>query len=118
MNPFPQEWELLSVFESEPTVVDRGVPWEYNSLIFETCRGDDCIRCEIEPGYEIIKLKWWRGRLEMLDLDLYWVRGLRVVTGGGKDCLIASFRDPHLLDLEFHLKPTICLKWGTSSECP
>src|SRR4029434_642095 len=101
MNPFPEEWELLSLFESEPAVVDRQVPWAYNCLIFETTRGDDHIRCEIEPGYEIIRLTWWHGTHDMLFLDLHWVRALRVVTSGGKDCLIAIFRDPHLLALEF-----------------
>jgi hypothetical protein len=72
MNPFPQEWELLSLFECEPTIVDRGVPWEYNCLIFETSRGKDHIRCEIEPGYETIKLQWWQEKNDVLTLDLHW----------------------------------------------
>ncbi|MDX1947650.1 MAG: hypothetical protein SFU86_19790 [Pirellulaceae bacterium] len=115
MDPFPDEWELLALFEAEPTVVDRGVPWEYNVLIFETTRGQSHVRCEIEPGYEKIKLNWWDGPEERLSLELNSVLGLRVVTGGGRDYLVASFRDPHLFDLEFHLKPTVCLRWGTSN---
>ncbi len=118
MNPFPEEWELFALFETEPTVVDRGVPWEYNTLIFETTRDQNHVRCEIEPGYEKLKLVWWNGSEERLTLQLNWVRGLRVVSGAGKDYLVATFRDPHLLDLEFHLKPTICLRWGTSKEYP
>jgi len=118
MNPFPDDWELLALFESEPQISDRDVPWFYNCLTFETTRGTDHIRCKIEPGYEKFKLNWWQGRDERLTLELSWVRALRVVTGGGKDYLVLSFRDPHLLDLEFHLKPTIRLRWGTSNECP
>jgi hypothetical protein len=118
MDPFPEEWELLSLFEVEPVISDRDVPWFYNLLTFETTRGDDHIKCEIEPGYEIIRLTWWQGRHEKLSLDLHWVRSLRVVTGSGQDYFVASFRDKTLLDLEFHLKPQICLRWGTSSECP
>jgi hypothetical protein len=93
-------------------------PSFYNRLVFETTRGQDHVRCEIEPGYEKLRLTWWHRAEERLSLALNWVRGLRVVTGGGTDYLIASFRDPHLLDLEFHLKPTIFLRWGTSNECP
>lgn len=118
MEPFPQEWELLSLFEVEPTIADRDIPWFYNRLTFETNRGDDRIRCEIEPAYEIIRLVWWRGQHEALSLDLHWVSGLRVVTGNGRDYLIASFRDQNLLNLEFHLKPQICVRWGTHAECP
>ena len=86
--------------------------------IFETTRGDDHVRCEIEPGEEMLRLRWWHGRHERLALDLHWVRSLRVVTGGGRDYLIAAFRDEHLLDLEFHLKPIVCLRWGTSCSFP
>lgn len=58
MTHFPEEWQLLSLFEVEPQVVDRGVPWFYNTLVFDTTRGEDRIRCEIEPAYEIIRLTW------------------------------------------------------------
>jgi hypothetical protein len=118
MNPFPEEWELLALFESEPTITDRDVPWFYNRLNFETKRGSDEVRCDIEPGCEILEINWWHDGKERLKLELNWVAGLRVVTGGGKDYLIASFRDQYLYDLEFHLKPEICLRWATSAECP
>ena len=116
MNPFPEEWELMALFEVEPTVTDRDVPRFYNRLVYETARGPILIRCEIEPGYEKLTLTCWRDSEIWLSLDLSWVRGLRVITGGGKDYLVASFRDSHLCDLEFHLKPVVCLRWGTSNE--
>lgn len=118
MDPFPKEWELLALFESEPSIADRDVPWCYNVLTFETTRGSDRVCCEIEAGYEKIRLNWWHGQEQRLSLDLNWVSALRVITGGGKDYFVASFRDPHLLDLEFHLRPTICLRWATSVELP
>jgi hypothetical protein len=115
MNPFPEEWELLSLFEVEPALADRDVPWYYNHLTFDTSRGDDRIRCEIEAGYEVIRLKWWNQGQERLSLDLNRVRSLKVITGSGRDYFIASFQDALLLDLEFHLKPTIYFRWGTSA---
>lgn len=118
MNPFPEEWELLSLFESEPKVSDRDVPRFYNRLIYETTRDRDRVRCEIEPAYDTLKITWWHAGQEKLKLELHWVLGLRVVTGRGIDYLIASFRDPFLCDLEFHLKPEICLRWATSTDCP
>ena len=118
MEPFPDEWELLALFESEPTIEDRGVPWFYNRLIFETTRNADHIRCEIEPAYDTLKLYWWHERKERISLELTWVLALRVVTGGGIDYLVASFRDSYLQDLEFHIKPEIRLRWATSAKYP
>ncbi len=118
MNPFPEEWELLALFESEPTIADRDVPWFYNRLTFETKRGTDEVRCAIEPGQETLEINWRQNGKEKLRLELHWVNGLRVFTGGGKDYLVASFRNNHLYPLEFHLKPGISLRWGTSMECP
>jgi hypothetical protein len=47
MHLFPEEWELLSLFESEPKVLDQGVPWQYNTLTFDTQRGDEqCSVCD------------------------------------------------------------------------
>src|SRR4051794_14812518 len=107
MNPFPEDWELLALFEAEPVVIDRIVPRFYNRLIYETARGPNIVRCEIEPGYEKLTLTCSRDSDVWLSLDLSWVCGLRVVTGAGKDYLVASFRDPNLCELELHLKPTI-----------
>ena len=38
MDPFPEEWELLALFESEPTLPISDVPWFYNRLTFQTKR--------------------------------------------------------------------------------
>ncbi len=118
MDPFPEEWQLLSLFEAEPEVVDRDVPWAYNTLIFDATRGIDRVHCRIMPSYEILRLTWWQSNEMRLSLDLNWVSGLQVVTENGHECLIASFRDTHLLNLEFCLKPNVCLKWGTNTENP
>ena len=118
MNLFPEEWELLSLFECEPTISERDVPWFYNRLTFETKRGSDEIHCEIEPAYETVNITWWHGGKEKVKLELHWVGGLQVVTGGGIDYLIVKFRDRYSLALEFHLKPEIRLRWANSTEYP
>lgn len=118
MDIFPEEWELLSLFECEPRLSARNVPWFYNQLTFETKRGNDEIRCEIEPGYGTLNICWWQFGKEKMKLELHWVSAIRVVTGNGRDYLVATFRDQFLSDLEFHLKPDVCLRWGTSPDLP
>ncbi len=118
MEPFPDEWQLLSLFENEPQLLDPGVPWAYNNLTFETTRGSDRILCVIEPGSERLDFTWWHNQSKQLTLELHWVSALKVVTGGGYDYMIATFRDKHLSELRLQLRPTIECKWGTTNELP
>ena len=118
MDPFPEEWELISLFETEPRELDPGIPWAYNNLTFETERGSNRILCVIEPGYERLDFTWWHNDTKHLALKLYWVSGLTVITGGGCDYLVASFRNPFLSQLRLQLKPTIECEWGTTNDLP
>ena len=118
MDPFPDEWQLLSLFETDPRILDPEVPWTFNHLAFETTRGADRIRCVIEPGYEQLDFTWWHNQSRHLALELHWVSGLTVVTGGGNDYMVALFRDHHLAELRLQLRPTIECSWGTTNDLP
>jgi hypothetical protein len=115
MSPFPQEHELIGLFESEPRLADAKVPWAYNHLWFSRTIGDNLIECEIEPGYETVKLRWTRNGAEIINLGLHWVAGIRVETRPGMEALVVEFRNiNNLLPLRLQLRPTIHVAWGTS----
>lgn len=112
VDPFPHEYELLSLFESEPTLLDPKVPWAYNTLHFETTRGVDHVICEIEPGYEVVRISWNRDGNEVVHLNLNWVLGLSVEVEDGREALISHFRDPALEPLRLQLRPFVHLGWA------
>src|SRR5688500_147593 len=118
MQPFPEPYELIGLFEVEPSLTDQGVPWAYNSLRFETRRGTDDVLCDIEPGYEEVRLRWSRDGVELVRLDLRWVAGLLVESGDGVERLVGTFRDPHVEPFELQLRPSVHVKWGTAVELP
>jgi hypothetical protein len=112
MNPFPDDWQLIGLFESEPALLDPGLPWVYNRLTFQTQRGCDRIVSEIEPASEILTIRWWHQGELRLNLDLRWVSSLTVCLEG-KDALIANFRGGVCLDpLELQLRPRLLLSWS------
>ena len=80
MNPFPAEHELIAFFECEPELLDntRGIPWFYNRLTFDSTCGEDRFRFVLEPADEVLQLRWERGGVEVVELDLNWVSGLEV----------------------------------------
>ncbi|MCE9543932.1 MAG: hypothetical protein K8T25_00175 [Planctomycetia bacterium] len=109
----PKDWELIGVFEAEPSILDPRVPWAYNKLTFETTRGDDKIRCEIEPGYDQFKLVWWRNSFEIVNVDLRRVIGLSVCMKDGNESISLKFDSISVGPLILQLKPTVRLTFAT-----
>ena len=116
MKPFPEEHDLIALFECEPVLADKDVPWSYNHLTFKTTRGLDQIVCEIEPGYHTLKFEWKQNAQSLVTLDLNWVAGLTAELTGQAEALIATFRDEHLKPLRIQLKPNVSVSWGTTVE--
>lgn len=116
MDPFPPKHELLSLFECEPSLTDANVPWEYNCLRFDTTRGADRIICEIEPGYEVLRLQWSRDGTEIVRLGLNWVCGLTVEVEGGREVLVGTLRDPAIEPFRLQMRPQVHLSWGTAMQ--
>lgn len=117
MNPFPEEWELLSFFECEPEL-DDDTPWYYNRLTFRTQRGKDVLTAKIEPSYERLSLLWKRDDVELVCVEFNWVSSLTIETGSSTEILTACFLDGHLSPFKLHLKPSIHISFGTSHKLP
>jgi hypothetical protein len=108
MKPFPEQFELISFFESEPVLCDTHVGWFYNQLKFVTVRDRDRIECEIEPANLILKVRWYKNESQLLDLTLEGVTGLEIQTSGGKEFMRAKLSETSGMgSLIVQLKPTI-----------
>jgi hypothetical protein len=116
IEPFPQDWQLIGLFECEPSLLDPGVPWAYNRLRFLTERGLDRIQCEIEPASEIVEVRWWQSGQLRLQLDLQWVKGLGIEESPGREALVAGFRYGRgfVCPLVLQLRPHVSVSWNTS----
>jgi hypothetical protein len=119
MKPFPDQYELIALFESEPAVTDAGVPWAYNHLAFKRTVGDSRIECEIEPGYQELRFRWFQRDAQLVDLDLHWVSGLTIESEKGREILVAHFRERSgLMPLRIQISPTVHVAWGTMIDVP
>ena len=117
IDPFPEPHELISLFESEPTLVDpdHGYGWAYNSVIFTTVKSDDRLRCEIWGSGGHIQLDWERAGDKLVTLDIWGVTGLRVEVERGSETLVAQFDEKSIVDdLRVRISPSIAVWWGTS----
>lgn len=119
MHRFPNDYELIQLFECEPALTDGNVPWCYNHLAFTSVRGRDRIECEIEPAEEVLQFRWYMENLERVNLDLRSVSGIRVNLTNEEESLSAFFpRRSGLRTLVIQLKPRIRIAWGNDFPDP
>ena len=112
MKPFPDKYELIFLFESEPLLTDNEIDWYYNQLHFVLSRGDDRIECDIEPACGSLVFKWWIDNAEKANLVVSGIKGLEVITQGRTEMLVASFGESSATQiLKLRLKPSISISW-------
>ena len=116
MTSLPAEHELIELFEVEPTVLDSGVPRSYNSLTFDTVRGEYRVVCEIQSGYGQVRVHWSRDGIDLVRLDLRRVAGLAVERAGERQLLVATFDDSGLVPMRLQLRPTSQVSWGMTDD--
>ena len=115
MDQFPQEHELISVFESEPELLDPDLPWAYNRLTFKTQRGDDHVVYVIEPASRMVQIEWSRNGDRVVSLDLNSVSSLEIVTESPVEQITAHFsEDGPVHPCVLQLKPAVRLSWGAN----
>jgi hypothetical protein len=66
------------------------LPWAYNSLTFDTTRGEDRVVCEIQPGYGEVRVRWSRKGADLVRLDLRRVAGLAIERAGEREVLVGT----------------------------
>jgi len=116
MRPFPDNYELVSFFECEPTILDSEIPWAYNELTFETKSENGILIVKMISGYEIMEINWIQDKTKVLHLDLKGVMSLRVEDENHCDTLIAGFRSNDVDDLVIMVRPVISIKWGYNDQ--
>jgi hypothetical protein len=111
MLPFPEECELVSVFEGEPTLADPELPWVYNRLQFSVSHGGDQIECTIEPSSRQVDFTYTIDGRNAVTLGLRRVAGLRTYKEGAGEGIVVLMEDATRGELTVQVSPDIRLTW-------
>ncbi len=76
MNPFPKDYELVELFESEPKIFDEEVLWYYNN--FSLKRNDVTLVCFLQPAYKTLSLYLKVNNSSIYDLSFENVVGMEM----------------------------------------
>lgn len=109
MDPFPEPWELIGLFECEPDLAEIGVPWVYNLVRFVRLRGNERIECAIHQADHEFAFRWLVDGEPIIDLDLHDVVGLEVRQDEGKESLVLTTGDPRQRPLQIDISPRVRL---------
>lgn len=119
VTELPAEYELISLFESEPHLLDPELPWVYNTITFELTRGHDEVTVIIDPGMERVHIRWSRSGEEVLDVMAEGVARISAEEEPNRETLVLHFHeDLHRDDLRLRVKPEIHLYWRTRGHIP
>jgi hypothetical protein len=116
VEPFPEPWELISLFESEPTLLDPEVPWVYNSVTFMRERAGERIECTIHQADHEFAFSWTVDSRTVIRLDLNTVVGIEVRQTKASAGLAITTSDAHLGPLQIQISPHVSVIWNASSD--
>ncbi len=106
------EWELLSLFEVEPELLDAELPWYYNTAVYKVLVDQWRIEFSLAPSYGDFTLHisspsgfdWQMTDLEAIDL---------IYREGPPETLVIRLNTGHLLMLTIRPTLTIRQTWRT-----
>ncbi len=112
MNPFPEDFELMEFFESEPNskFIEKDVPWYYSQLDFLFKDGDELLQCIILPSYSELTLIFYTKTNLRYKSTYCGVSNLKIEKHKNHDNLIANianFEGENNQILKIRLKPFI-----------
>jgi len=116
MNYFPENYELESFFECEPTVRDKKIPWQYNELVFNAKAENGTLEVNMEMGSEKMNIFWHQNNYIVLNLKLNGVQTLQVLDEKNLDTLVLQFRNQDISDLVVKIRPVISVTWGYNDQ--
>ncbi|MEV4134132.1 hypothetical protein AB0J72_18420 [Dactylosporangium sp. NPDC049742] len=126
MEPVPSYEELIWLFEAEPVYryaederaagyeFDWRELWPSTAVTFRTTRSGYDIEMDINPGYEIVRLRLCvaPSGAELLDLDLRGVRSVGVERIHGRELLRLDFPEGSPAStLWVRMKPDVAVVW-------
>lgn len=111
MIELPAEHELVGLFECEPKLADKDIPWCYNRLSFSLIRSDGKICFEIHPAFGEINFWWEQDGQQRVSLKMNHVKSLEVHIDKNDEHILLTGEDlePKIVT-KIRLKPFVSVE--------
>ncbi|WP_216323067.1 hypothetical protein [Deinococcus aestuarii] len=113
IEDFPENHELIWLFESEPEILNPQEPWLFNTITFKTQRNGLEVVCSILPSYGDLSLRLSLQETEIVAVDFFRIRRSSIRNEKGCEALVVEFGEASdFKTFELQLKPHVHLSWG------
>ena len=112
LREFPEDFELISFFESEPELDDKETNWFYNTLTFEFKNKNQKLVCRISPASREFILQLFDNNQEIINLEIYNFAICNIIKDKEFEYLLLRFSEnSECKDFMLFLKPSIRVIW-------
>jgi len=114
IDPFPEEYELLAFFGTEPVVSELEAGWAYSDVTFTLGEGDEEFVFTVNRAYEHVTLRWSdsHGNRRLL-LRFSGVASLEIDHPAARKTLIVRSAAEDVADMLLTVQPHVQVTWGT-----
>jgi len=112
MKNFPEDFELISFFESEPKVLDTDIPWFYNTLTFSLTKGNENLIVHISPAYGDLEIYLHQKGELKLNWRFYQVIELIIDRNKSSECLRIISEAENMAESLLFINPSFKLIGG------
>ena len=107
MPKIPEEFELLSFFEVEPSKLDEdpNFPFFYNSLQYNIVNDSERIEVHLSPAYGDMEIIWEQQGPLKFNWRVYHIESLQIEKKDGLEYLIIKSKDENIADCYLWVKP-------------
>jgi hypothetical protein len=116
ISRFPDDWELINFFESEPDVRDPSSPWLYNHLEFAVARDHQRLHAVITPSYGKFLFKCYSDNELVFDLEFHSVDECSIHSESGGQYMLLRFPEKlKMKDVILFLRPRVRITGGNTA---
>lgn len=100
-----EEWQFLSIFEAEPSLLDADVPWCYNDAVYRVQQGSLVLSFAIAPAYRDVRILLANRGTNVYELNAMNVVDIRYIEDGHLEQLEIVLSEQQTIRLQ--VKPDI-----------
>lgn len=110
---FPEEHELLWLFESEPVLAEPEEFWQFNTLNFTVENDSLKLTCSMSPYVGDMTITLEQEDQTLVHLNLFDVISTKVIHKDRQEYLeVVCDSSRQLRSLKLQIRPTLAIHWG------
>ena len=108
----PEEHELLSFFEVEPTLLDKNSPYYYNQITYDVHSEGEHVKVELSPSYDELIITWKQRDITRFHWKFENIEQFSIEKSSKGEYIKLHFHSEEIADTYLWIKPNFKVVGG------